>query len=466
MLGPRFGDNFIYLLAVGTKGGVLLACSEDFQITEEPLAPGTSYSITGHIVNRTDHSSWSITGVYGPQEDDLKVNFLQELRQLRNVVQDKWMVLGDFNLICRADEKSNQRLNLRMMGRFRAWIQDMELIEYPLFGRRFTWSSERQNCTHTRIDRVFVSKEWDLEFPQFQLAPASTNVSDHCPIVLRKMDVKHYKGFRFEAHWLRQEGFLDSVKKAWEKQVMSRDPVRVLHTKLSRCSMALKQWHRSKVKWTKFVSAVADDVIFNFDVAQEERQLTSEECKLRVFLKSKLLGITAVDRCRWRQRSRVTWIRQGDANTRFFHLRANRRRRKNHIPSLEDPNGEVNTHDGKAKILLDHFKELMGTASSASVELNWDQIGVLTFDLHYLDEPFSMNELKQAIDGYDAYGFWTEMAGYHLHPFGHFKFKDYAQWMSREDFLPSSRAAARGPSVPHVIYSRNGALAKVVSAGN
>jgi hypothetical protein len=59
-----------------------------------------------------------------------------------------------------------------------------------------------------------VSKDWDLEYPQFQLTPASSNVSDHCPLLLSKMERKNYSGFRFEAHWLAHDEFLDVVQKA------------------------------------------------------------------------------------------------------------------------------------------------------------------------------------------------------------------------------------------------------------
>ena len=79
---------------------------------------------------------------------------------------------------------------------------------------------------------------------------------------------------------------------------------------------------------------IANDVILNLDIAQESRDLTEEERKFRASLKNKLLGIAAIDKIRWRQRSRISWLRDGDANTRIFHLRANGTPRKNHISSL------------------------------------------------------------------------------------------------------------------------------------
>jgi hypothetical protein len=45
------------------------------------------------------------------------------------------MLLGDFNLIASSAEKSNDNLNMRLLGQFRSMIQDLELIDYPLFGR-------------------------------------------------------------------------------------------------------------------------------------------------------------------------------------------------------------------------------------------------------------------------------------------------------------------------------------------
>ena len=57
MLGPRFGDNFIYLPANGSRGGILLACTSDFSICVDPLVSGTRFSVNGSVIHRADNSS-------------------------------------------------------------------------------------------------------------------------------------------------------------------------------------------------------------------------------------------------------------------------------------------------------------------------------------------------------------------------------------------------------------------------
>lgn len=261
ILGGSFGDSFIFLPADGTKGGILLACNSDFDITNEPNAVG-SYSITGTIRDKSNNEDWSISGVYGPQEEGEKILFLQELRQIQTVVQSRWLTLGDFNMIRRVDEKSSTNVNLRMIGHFRNVIDDLELLKIPLVGRTFTWSSEKQNTVHTKIDRILVTKDWELSFPQYQLRPASTTVSDHCPLILKKMQTQHFKEFRFEQFWIKVPGFKDIVKAAWSKNVISRDAIRRLHIKLSRSVCALKKWHNELKRKSKLSEEIATEIIF------------------------------------------------------------------------------------------------------------------------------------------------------------------------------------------------------------
>lgn len=182
----------------------------------------------------------------------------------------------------------------------------------------------------------------------------------------------------------------------------STDPVRVLHTKLSRTAAALRTWSKQKVRGVVFLSGVASEIIFRLDLAQEDRDLTNDERNLRPMLKAKLVGLAAIDRARWRQKSRLTEIREGDASTRFFHLGASGRRRKNHIPSLIGRDGAVTYHEGKASILLDRFKGLMGRSFSSIAGLNWATINLPRRDLLHLDGSFTEQELLAFVN--EAHG--------------------------------------------------------------
>ena len=168
------------------------------------------------------------TTVYGPQSDPDKLLFLQELRDIRDTSPGPWMLCGDFNLICRASDKSSGNVNHRMMGRFRRVINDLALKEVYLNGRRFTWSNEQSPPTLVRLDRVLCTADWEDSHGECHLRCLASVVSDHCPLLLdcSPMPSAH-KRFHFEEFWMRLDGFHDTVAAAWGS-VSDPDPFRRL----------------------------------------------------------------------------------------------------------------------------------------------------------------------------------------------------------------------------------------------
>jgi exonuclease III len=135
-LGSDF-DDYVYLPATGTRGGILVAWkSRDVTLTD-PLF--TTNALTAKVRTATNvNSSWWLTVVYGPQEDADKIAFLHELRGIRADCEGPWMLCGDFNTIYLDDDKNNGNLDRRMMGRFRRLINDLALKEVYLNGRQYT----------------------------------------------------------------------------------------------------------------------------------------------------------------------------------------------------------------------------------------------------------------------------------------------------------------------------------------
>jgi hypothetical protein len=100
----------------------------------------TTHSIKAKVTMRAEGIAWSITCVYGPQDEHEKRDFIDELRGLKNMVLDAWLLLGDFNLITKASDKNNLNINRRLIDKFRAARDFLELKDMRMNGRRFTWS--------------------------------------------------------------------------------------------------------------------------------------------------------------------------------------------------------------------------------------------------------------------------------------------------------------------------------------
>lgn len=122
MLGSDFSYS-VELPSVGASGGMLVAWKHYLGAAVETRV---DYFCVSVKFSPTSGSAWWLTCVYGPQGDDNKLLFLQELRSVRASCQGPWLVLGDYNLIVSAEDKNNGNLNRAMICRFRRLINDLE----------------------------------------------------------------------------------------------------------------------------------------------------------------------------------------------------------------------------------------------------------------------------------------------------------------------------------------------------
>lgn len=115
ILGQGFDYDFVP--SVGASGGILLGWRRDRWVASD-IAKGR-FTLSARVKEVGSADDWWLTVVYGPQLDVDKVEFLAELLRFRSVSPGPWFLCGDFNMIYRASDKNNDRLDRRCMRRFR-----------------------------------------------------------------------------------------------------------------------------------------------------------------------------------------------------------------------------------------------------------------------------------------------------------------------------------------------------------
>ena len=140
------------------------------------------------------------------------------------------------------------------------------------------------------------------------------------------------------------------------------DACRVLDHKLRKTAKALQSWSIKNIGSVRSQLFMARELIAQFDAAQEHRLLSNNEQTLRKQLKLISLGLASLARTIARQRSRLRFLEEGDANTKFFHLQACHRNRKNHIPSILHNGVWFSSDEAKSEVIYDYFNGILGTS--------------------------------------------------------------------------------------------------------
>lgn len=203
-----------------------------------------------------------------------------------------------------ASDKNNSNLDRAMVGRFRHFLDDVDLKKTPLVGRKFTWSNERRSPTLVRLDRDFCCQDWENIFPNSVLQSNASTVSEHCPLILGlKIQSKGKRRFHFESFWTRVPGFLEVVQVIWSAPVQSTCAVEGLFLKLQRLSKDLQRWGQRNVGNIKLQLEMAKEILHRLEVARDSRELSDSEW-LRKKLKLHCLGLSSLERTIARLRSR------------------------------------------------------------------------------------------------------------------------------------------------------------------
>ena len=102
--------------------------------------------------------------------------------------------------------------------------------------------------------------------------------------------------------------------------------------------------------------------------------LSDQKINYKHYLKERLVLLLREEEIKWYERAKVKTLLEGDDNTRFFHLVANGKHRKQHIYKLENDQGAVIGDDQLKNHITQFYKNLFGTPDMSEITLMENQI--------------------------------------------------------------------------------------------
>lgn len=256
------------------------------------------------------------------------------MEDIVNALAGPWLVMGDFNyLYSNFDRKGGKYLGKGLTKSFSNFVHGTGATDLGFIISRFTWSNKREGLANIKewLDNVVCNQEWQCLFLKARVKHLIASASDHAPIILDThlelfVRAKHVK---FEAMWTRDESSSGIIEKAWQGNGEGSQCFK-LARKIWQTREDLKVWNRNQCGYAK--TRIKETEVRIKKV--QDRAPTKENLTLEAALCLEFDKCLEREDLKWKQKFRKLWIKEGDQNTRFFHLSTLVRRRRNIITEI------------------------------------------------------------------------------------------------------------------------------------
>jgi hypothetical protein len=144
------------------------------------------------------------------------------------------------------------------------------------------------------------------------------------------------------------------VKEAWQQHPTG--------SKMYEVTEAIKSCRKRLTKWDRDVYRSSQQRLHQLgeDLRCMEERNHSDDTQVQMNkTRAELNELLKREEIMWRQRSRVQWLQEGNHNTKYFHNKANQRRRKNAIMSLKDEHGVAQEEPLEIEqIVVNYFSQI------------------------------------------------------------------------------------------------------------
>uniref|UniRef100_A0A2N9FQS3 Reverse transcriptase domain-containing protein n=1 Tax=Fagus sylvatica TaxID=28930 RepID=A0A2N9FQS3_FAGSY len=288
------------------------------------------------IFAQDDFCAWSLIGFYGPPYQAKRCKAWGNLHALLQSLVGPWMCFGDFNIIVEDSEKEGGSLGSSSTPNFlRELLFDLAAIDLGFSSNKYTWWNKRWGlgAIRERLDRAIANVSWRLAFPKAAVTHLGAINSDHAPLLIDTNPIDEYcpRPFRFEAMWTKDHQCGNVIKEAWSTRFVGSHPL-VFYCKQAKTISALKKWNRDSFGHCQTrIKEILNQI-------EEEQLKERTECnaRLEARLQRDLNEWLRRNEVMWKQKSREMWLKDGDKNSKFFHLSTIICRKRNSIDAVKD----------------------------------------------------------------------------------------------------------------------------------
>ncbi|GJY84625.1 hypothetical protein Tco_0498651 [Tanacetum coccineum] len=280
-----------------------------------------------------------------------------------------WCLLGDFNASLYVDDTSIGPSTLDItMREFKECVETMEVMDVQRTGLHFTWNQKPKGKDGIlrKIDRVLANLEFQDCFVGAHAIFKPYRISDHSPSVLSipslvKVKPKPFKFFNVS---ILDKRFKDVVREGWSSHVSGFDMFRVVK-KLKGLKKPIRKLmydkgnlHANVIRLRENLDKLQTDL----DNDPGNVSIREEEAAAVVAFNEAVL----IEEKFLKQKAKITWLKEGDSNTAYFHKMVKSRVSRSRIDVVTDINGAVFQNDDVANAFINHYEVFLGHAGATT----------------------------------------------------------------------------------------------------
>lgn len=402
VVSSLWGDShcsFSFRPSRGASGGLLSVWNTSEVEVWSSVSRDHTLIIHGRFIKSNEE--FYLFNIYAPCDGAARKLLWDSLSlRLQLLRGRKLCVCGDFNDVrCSEERRSvNARYSSLDFSHFNSFTDENSLLDLPLGGRKFTWF-KGDGRSMSRLDRFLLSEDWCLAWPNCLQIAQLRGLSDHCPLVLT-VDEEDWgpRPSRLLKCWTDIPGYKQFVSTKWKSFQVDGWGGYVLKEKFKLIKVALKEWHVNHTQNLRGKITALKDRLAELDAKGEGELLSDVECVEMRGIATDIQSLSCLNASICWQQSRVRWLSDGDANSKFFHSLMSSRRRHNALCSIsvdgvvvegvQPIRTAVYTH------FADHFQAINVERPSVA-NLNFRSLSVS--EGGSLIKSFSVQEIREAV---------------------------------------------------------------------